>query len=64
MISPCNQSIDANLLADIVSVSKSTLLSWEKNGKITPVYNALGEKKYLLVQLADFAPIQAMLNSK
>ncbi|QTR45568.1 DNA (cytosine-5-)-methyltransferase [Thiothrix litoralis] len=64
MISPCNQSIDANLLADIVSVSKSTLLSWEKNGKITPVYNALGEKKYLLEQLADFAPIQAMLNSK
>ena len=63
MISPCNQSIDANLLADITSVSKSTLASWEKNGKITPVYNALGEKKYLLEQLADFAPIQAMLNS-
>ncbi len=63
MISPCNQSIDANLLADIASVSKSTLASWEKNGKITPIYNALGEKKYLLEQLRDFAPIQAMLNS-
>ncbi|QTR50449.1 DNA cytosine methyltransferase [Candidatus Thiothrix anitrata] len=63
MISPCNQSIDANLLADIASVSKSNLLSWEKSGKITPIYNSLGEKKYLLEQLRDFAPIQAMLNS-
>ena len=63
MISPCKQSIDANLLADIASVSKSTLASWEKNGKITPIYNALGEKKYLLEQLRDFSPVQAMLNS-
>ena len=29
-------SIKAELLADIVSVSKSTVLKWENNGKLQP----------------------------
>ncbi len=28
--------LDAELLADIVSVSKATLLKWEKTGKLPP----------------------------
>ena len=55
--------IDAELLADIVSVAKSTLLKWEANGKITPTYNAAGKKQYALEQLADFPAVKAMLES-
>ena len=55
--------IDAELLADIVAVSKSTLLKWEANGKITPIYNATGKKQYALEQLADFPAVKAMLES-
>lgn len=56
--------MDAELLADIVSVSKSTLLKWEANGKITPIYTDEGVKKYQLAQLSDFPAVKAMLESQ
>lgn len=58
--------IPASLLADILSVSKATVLKWEKNGKIKPV-EFIGEKResvYELEDLKGFPIIQEMLNGK
>jgi len=52
--------LDAELLADIVSVSKATLLKWEKSGKLQPIFNAIGKKQYRLSQLSDFPEIKKM----
>lgn len=57
-------TIDAKLLADIVSISKSTLLAWEREGKISPVYEVTGEKKYPISDLNQFKEIRSMLESK
>jgi DNA (cytosine-5)-methyltransferase 1 len=57
-------SIDAELLADIVSVSKSTLLKWENNGKLKPFISTAGKKQYQINQLTEFREIREMLNSK
>lgn len=57
-------SIRAELLADIVSVSKSTVLKWENNGKIQPFTCNNGKKRYRLNQLSEFKEIRDMLNSK
>ena len=54
--------INAELLADIVSVSKSTLLKWEQNGKVKPFCIA-GKKQYRIDQLTEFREIRDMLNS-
>jgi len=48
-----------SLLADILSVSKRTIESWKKSGKITPLKNG----HYSLKKLAHFPQIQAMLES-
>ncbi|MCE2978118.1 MAG: DNA cytosine methyltransferase [Pseudanabaena sp.] len=53
------QVIPAELLADITSVSKSTLLKWEKNQKITPVFNSVTNKKeYKISDLLHFEEIR------
>lgn len=57
-------SIKAELLADIISVSKSTLLKWENNGKLHPFTCSNGKKRYNLNQLNEFPEIRDMLNSK
>jgi DNA (cytosine-5)-methyltransferase 1 len=57
-------SINAELLADIVSVSKSTLLKWENNGKLKPFISTSGKKQYQINQLTEFREIRDMLNSK
>ena len=57
-------NINAELLADIVSVSKSTLLKWENNGKLKPVISTAGKKQYQINQLTEFREIRDMLNSK
>jgi DNA (cytosine-5)-methyltransferase 1 len=57
------KTIDAELLADIVSVSKSTLLKWEKNGKLNPLIESNGIKKYRIDQLTEFKEIQNMITS-
>ena len=55
--------IRAELLADIVAVSKATLVAWEKHGKLHPILDDDGEKHYALAQLADFPAVKAMLES-
>ncbi|MCA6501540.1 MAG: DNA (cytosine-5-)-methyltransferase [Pseudanabaena sp. M135S2SP2A07QC] len=53
------QFIPAELLADITSVSKSTLLKWEKNQKIIPVFNSITKKKeYKVSELLHFEEIR------
>lgn len=64
MTSIFKNTVDAELFADIVSVSKSILLKWEKIGKLVPLIDTDGRKKYRLDQLTDFKEIQAMLSSK
>lgn len=55
--------LDAELLADIVSVSKATLLKWEKTGKLQPIFNATGKKQYRISELSDFPEIEKMSSS-
>ena len=51
-------AISAELLADIVSVSKTTLLKWEKNGRLTSTQNPITNKKeYKLSQLIQFEEV-------
>lgn len=57
-------SINAELLADIVSVSKSTLLKWENNGKLKPFISTAGKRQYHIDQLTEFREIRDMMNSK
>lgn len=64
MILPSDNLIDAELLADIVSTSKSVLSKWEKNGKIVPVFCQDGKKKYNLEQLIGFPEVRAMLQTE
>ncbi|OIR24005.1 DNA (cytosine-5-)-methyltransferase [Bathymodiolus thermophilus thioautotrophic gill symbiont] len=54
------ETISALLLADIMSVSKRTIESWRKNGKVKSLENG----RYLLSGLAKFPQIQAMLETK
>jgi DNA (cytosine-5)-methyltransferase 1 len=63
MNSISNNTIDAELLADITSVSKSTLLKWEKNGRLKPFICTDGKKKYQVDQLTSFKEIREMLDS-
>lgn len=63
MTSTSENLIDAELLADIVSVSKATLLKWEKSGKIKPLLSINGKKKYNLNKLSEFPEIRAILES-
>ena len=67
MPSPCApnppHALPADLLADLVSVSKATLQKWEASGKITPYFDSHGQKCYDLRPLADFPDVAAMLQS-
>ena len=57
------ETISAELLADIVSVSKSTLSKWEKNGKIASIQNPITNKKeYKISQLTQFEEVRNMLD--
>ena len=51
--------VSASLLADIMSVSKRTVETWQKNGKISPEKNG----QYDLEELNHFPQVAAMLNS-
>ena len=55
--------IHADLLADIVSVSKSTIKKWEQSGKIKPIYQD-GFSFYDIRQLTSFPIVQSMLTSQ
>ena len=52
------------IIADILSVSKTTLASWEKSGKLLPLYdNITGEKYFSINNLRQFKQFQDMENS-
>jgi DNA (cytosine-5)-methyltransferase 1 len=55
--------VDADLLADIVSVSKATVEKWEKSGKITSVISVDSKKRYSLKELTHFPEVAQMLRS-
>ncbi|RDB36666.1 MAG: DNA (cytosine-5-)-methyltransferase [Spirobacillus cienkowskii] len=49
-----DNTISAELFADIISVSKSTISKWEKNEKIKPVKNPItGRKEYSISNLSE-----------
>jgi len=52
--------ISESLLADITSVSKRTVKSWKKNGKVSPASNGM----YSLDDLRHFPQVKGMLESK
>lgn len=54
--------IHADLLADITSVSKTTVEKWALSGKINPVKKD-GQSFYRLSELRSFSTVNAMLNS-
>ena len=57
------ETVSAELLADIVSVSKSTLSKWDKNGKIVSIQNPITNKKeYRVSQLTQFEEVRNMLD--
>lgn len=56
--------ISAEVLADMVSVSKATLLKWEKSGKLIPFQNPITNKKeYKTSQLIQFEEVRNMIKS-
>ncbi|MDX1977490.1 MAG: DNA (cytosine-5-)-methyltransferase [Pseudanabaenaceae cyanobacterium bins.68] len=56
--------ISAELLADIISVSKATLLKWEKSGRLIPVQNPITNKKeYKTSQIIQFEEVRKMIES-
>jgi DNA (cytosine-5)-methyltransferase 1 len=58
-----SETISAELLADIVSVSKSTLAKWEENGKIVSTHNPVtSRKEYKISQLTHFEEVRNMLD--
>lgn len=57
-----NDLIHADLLADITSVSKTTVTKWAKSGRINPVQKN-GQSFYRLSELSAFPTVKAMLDS-
>ncbi|WP_425217989.1 DNA (cytosine-5-)-methyltransferase [Tumidithrix helvetica] len=58
------KTISAQLLADIVSVSKATLLNWERTGKLTSVQNPItNAKEYEISQLIHFEEVRNMIGT-
>lgn len=54
--------IAAELVADITSVSKATLVKWEKSGKLTPLLNVrTAKKEYAVAELLQFESVRNML---
>ncbi len=53
------ETISESLLADIMSVSKRTVESWKKNGKVKPLKNG----HYSLSNLDQFPQVKAMMES-
>ncbi len=57
-------TISAELLADILSVSKATLLKWERSGKLTSVQNAITHKReYQVSQLSQFQEVRNLIST-
>lgn len=58
-----NKTISATDFADILGVSKSILIKWERNGKFIPIKNKNGFKEYKVSDISDIPVIKNMLDS-
>lgn len=56
-------TISASNFADIMGVSKATLLKWERNGKFVPHDDGNGHKYFLTKDLLSVPQIKEMVNS-
>lgn len=56
-------TISASNFADIMGVSKATLLRWEHNGKYVPHEDSKGKKYFFIKDLLDVPQIKEMVNS-
>lgn len=57
------QVISANIFADIMGVSKATLIKWEESGKYVPHTTGNGEKYFLTEELQNIPEVSEMLHS-
>ena len=58
------ESFSSTDIADILSISKTTLKKWEINGKLIPIYNNdLKRFEYKIDQLREFSEVANMLES-
>lgn len=62
--SDMRETISANNFADVMGVSKSTLLKWESNGTFVPETDGEGRKFFYVDKLSDVPEIQKMRNSR
>ncbi|MCD8285219.1 MAG: DNA (cytosine-5-)-methyltransferase, partial [Prevotellaceae bacterium] len=58
------ETISANNFADVMGVSKSTLLKWESNGTFVPETDGEGRKFFYVDKLSEVPEIQEMRNSR
>ncbi len=58
------ETISANNFADVMGVSKSTLLKWESNGTFVPETDDEGRKFFFVDKLSEVPEIQEMRNSR
>ncbi|MCD8303292.1 MAG: DNA (cytosine-5-)-methyltransferase [Prevotellaceae bacterium] len=58
------ETISANNFADVMGVSKSTLLKWESNGTFVPETDGEGRKFFYVDKLSDVPEIHKMRNSR
>ncbi len=58
-----NTLVDTDIFADIMSVSKATLLKWEANGKIKAI-NHDNKKKYSIDDIAKFPEIIELIQTR
>ncbi len=58
-----NMKISTTNFADIMGVSKATLLKWENNGKFVPRSDKAGQKFFLVEDLIEVPEIKEMVES-
>lgn len=57
------ETISTSNFADILGVSKATLLKWERNGKFVPHNDGYGNKFFFTKELLDVPQVSEMVNS-
>lgn len=59
-----NATIPASDVADLLGVSRSTLLKWERSGKYVPQLNKAGTKEYRIEDVRSIPAIREMIHSE
>lgn len=59
-----NATIPATDVADLLGVSRSTLLKWERSGKYVPQVNKVGTKEYRIEDVCGIPVIHEMMHSE